>query len=62
MRTTAQEAAFQIAEKPLQRGRGNVIYVILVKVEVLAIKHTFLQKVAAGLVKVSASHKELMSP
>ena len=39
MRTRAREAAF---EKLLQRGRGKLsIYVILVKGEVHATKHTF---------------------
>ena len=35
---------------------------ILVKWEEQATMHTFLQKVAASLVKVTASHEEQMSP
>ena len=35
---------------------------ILVKGEVHAIRHTFLQKIAASVMKVTASHKEQISP
>ena len=49
MRTVAQEAAFQIALKSHSKETGGMvsIYVILVKGEVHATKHTFLQKVTA---------------
>ena len=60
MRTRAQEAAF---EKLLQRGRGKLsIYVILVKGEVHATKHTFCRRSAAHLEKVTAHHKKHILP
>ena len=50
------------AEKLLQRGRRDVnIYVILAKGEGHATKHTFLQKFAADLLKVTPHHEEQTS-
>ena len=49
-------------KKLLWRGGGNVsIYLSLVR-KLHVIKHTFLQKAAASLIKVTASHKEQTSP
>ena len=64
MRTTAQEAAFQIALKYCSKEVGGKfnIYVILVKEEVYATKHTFLQRVAASLMTVTASHPGIGIP
>ena len=65
MRTIAQEAAFQIAlRKCSKEVRGKVsIYEILVKGAGYMQSSThFLQKVAASLVKVTASHEEQTSP
>ena len=51
------------SEIPLQRGKGNNIrvYVIKVRGEVHAGMHTF-YKFAAGLLKVTISHKEQTLP
>ena len=65
-RTMSWEAAFQLALKygSKEVGVGGEVstHVILVKEEVHATKHTFLQKVTANHMKVSASHKEQRSP
>ena len=54
------------SEKTLQKGRRECQYICdfgeEVEGGVHAIKHTFLQKVAASLLKVTASHEEQMSP
>ena len=63
MRTTAREAALQIALRNCSKEVGGKVNIYVIgEGGVHAIKHTFLQKVAASLVKVTASHKEQMSP
>ena len=64
MRTIAWEAAFQRALRYCSKDVGGEVSidVILVKGQVHATKHTFLQKVAAGLTEVTTSHEEERSP
>ena len=51
------------SEKQLQRGRWEGQYICdFCERGVHAIKHTFLQKVAATVVKITASHEEQRSP
>ena len=64
MGTIAREAAFWVVLKNHSKdiGRNVSIDVILVKEEVRPTKDTFLQKVAASFLKVSAIRKEQTSP
>ena len=64
MRTKARETAFQRALRNCSKEvMGKVsIYMILVKGATCNQVHIFLQKVSASLMKLTASHKEQMSP
>ena len=60
MRTIAWETAFQIALRNFSKEVGGKvsIYVIFVKGEYMQSSTYFLQKVSAGLMKVTACHEE----
>ena len=64
MRTIARETAFQTALRNCSKEVGGKvsIHVILVKAEYMQLSTYFLQKVSAGVVKVTASHEEQTSP
>ena len=64
MRIITQETAFQISlrSRSLEVGGKVSMHMILMKAGVHAIKHTDWQKLAASFLKVTASHKEQMSP
>ena len=61
-RAIARDVALLIAPRNCSEEVGKVsVHVIWVK-EVPVIKHRFFQKVTAGIMKVTAGHKEGLSP
>ena len=57
------DSTSESSEELLQRGSGEGRYICDFGEErVHVIKHIFFQKVSAGLMKLSASHKKQLSP
>ena len=64
MRIITQDTVIQMAlrSRSLEVGGKGSVHIILMKAGVHTIKHTDWQKLAASFLKVTASHKEQMSP